>query len=238
MQWSYPILRAGGTEIRIHLTFLLLLAWIGIAYFQQGGTSAAIEGVVFIGAVFACVVLHELGHAAAASRYGIRTPKITLLPIGGVAELERLPEKPSEEIVVALAGPLVNVVIASFLVVALGTTVGIKALTSMDNPHVAFVARLAAVNIWLVLFNLIPAFPMDGGRVRAPCSPRATTAYERRRLPGPSASSSPSPSASSVSSPATCCSYSLRSSSTLPPLRKRRRWGSRQRRVLLTSATS
>ncbi|MBZ9864764.1 site-2 protease family protein [Mesorhizobium sp. CA15] len=165
MQWSYPILRVGGTEIRIHLTFLLLLAWIGIAYFQEGGTPAAIEGVGFISAVFACVVLHELGHAAAASRYGIRTPKITLLPIGGVAELERLPEKPSEEIVVAVAGPLVNVIIAAFLVVALGTTVGIDALTSMDNPHVAFVARLAAVNIWLVLFNLIPAFPMDGGRV-------------------------------------------------------------------------
>ncbi|MEI9405122.1 site-2 protease family protein [Mesorhizobium argentiipisi] len=119
MQWSYQILRVGGTEIRIHLTFLLLLAWIGIAYYQEGGTSAAIEGVGFIVAVFACVVLHELGHAAA-SRYGIRTPKITLLPIGGVAELERLPEKPSEEIVVALAGPLVNVVIASFLVLALG----------------------------------------------------------------------------------------------------------------------
>ncbi len=165
MQWSYPILRVGGTEIRIHLTFLLLLAWIGIAYFQQGGTSAAVEGVGFLGAVFACVVLHELGHAAAAGRYGIRTPKITLLPIGGVAELERLPEKPSEEIVVALAGPLVNVVIAAFLIVALGATVGIDALTSMEDSHVAFLARLAAVNIWLVLFNLIPAFPMDGGRV-------------------------------------------------------------------------
>lgn len=236
MQWSYPILRVGGTEIRIHLTFLLLLVWIGIAYFQEGGTSAAIEGVGFIGAVFACVVLHELGHVAAASRYGIRTPKITLLPIGGVAELERLPEKPSEEIVVALAGPLVNVVIASFLVVALGTTVGVDALTSMDNPRVAFVARLAAVNIWLVLFNLIPAFPMDGGRVLRALL--ATRACARRRLQGPSASSPPSPSASSVSSPATCCSYSLQSSSTSPPLRKRRRWGLRQRRVPSTSATS
>ncbi len=165
MQWSYPIIRVGGTEIRIHLTFLLLLAWIGIVYFQQGGPSAAIEGVGFIGAVFACVLLHEFGHATAARRYGIRTPKITLLPIGGVAELERLPEKPSEEIFVALAGPLVNVVIALFLVVVLGAAVGPEALTSMEDPRVAFIARLAAVNIWLVLFNLIPAFPMDGGRV-------------------------------------------------------------------------
>ncbi|MBS3652508.1 site-2 protease family protein [Pseudaminobacter sp. 19-2017] len=165
MQWSYPILRIGSTEIRIHLTFVLLLAWIAIAYFQAGGTSAAVEGVGFVAAVFACVVLHELGHAAAARRYGIRTPKITLLPIGGVAQLERLPEKPSEEIVVAVAGPLVNVVIAAFLVVVLGTTVGIEALTSMEDPRVAFVARLTTVNVWLVLFNLIPAFPMDGGRV-------------------------------------------------------------------------
>jgi Zn-dependent protease len=165
MQWSYSIFRVGGAEIRIHLTFLLLLAWIGIAYFQEGGTAAAIEGVGFIVAVFVCVVLHELGHAAAARRYGIRTRKITLLPIGGVAELERLPEKPVEEIVVALSGPLVNVVIAAFLIAVLGATVGAEALTSMEDPRVALAARLAAVNIWLVLFNLIPAFPMDGGRV-------------------------------------------------------------------------
>lgn len=165
MQWSYSILRVGDTEIRIHLTFVLLLVWIGVAYFQEGGMPAALEGVGFIGAVFACVVLHELGHVTAARRYGIRTPRITLLPIGGVAELERLPEKPSEEIIVALAGPLVNVVIAAFLVIVLGTTFGGEALMSMDDPRAAFVTRLAAVNIWLVLFNLIPAFPMDGGRV-------------------------------------------------------------------------
>lgn len=165
MQWSYPVFRVGGTEIRIHLTFLMLLAWIGIAYFQEGGTAAAIEGVGFIVAVFACVVLHELGHATAARRYGIGTRRITLLPIGGVAELERLPEKPLEEVVVALAGPLVNVVIAAFLIVVLGAAVGAEALTSMEDPRVAFVARLAAVNVWLVLFNLLPAFPMDGGRV-------------------------------------------------------------------------
>lgn len=165
MQWSFPVLQVAGTEIRIHLTFLLLLLWIGIAHWQDGGSAAAIEGVGFIVAVFACVVLHEFGHVMAARRYGIRTPKITLLPIGGVAELERMPEKPSEEIVVALAGPLVNVVIAAILVLGLGATVGTDVLTSMEDPKVEFVGRLAAVNIWLVLFNLIPAFPMDGGRV-------------------------------------------------------------------------
>jgi Zn-dependent protease len=165
MQWSYSIVRIGGTDVRIHLTFLLLLAWIGIAYYQDGGAPAAVEGVAFIITVFACVVLHEFGHATAARRYGIKTPKITLLPIGGVAELERMPEKPSEEIVVALAGPLVNVVIAAFLVLVLGATVDPAALTAMEDPKVEFLGRLAAVNVWLVLFNLIPAFPMDGGRV-------------------------------------------------------------------------
>jgi Zn-dependent protease/CBS domain-containing protein len=165
MQWSFPVAKIAGTEIRIHLTFFLLLLWIGIAYYQQGGSSAAIEGVAFIVAVFACVVLHELGHATAARRYGIKTPQITLLPIGGVAQLEHMPEKPSEEIVVAVAGPLVNVVIAAVLIIALGRYPDIATISQIENTSLGFVARLAVVNIVLVLFNLIPAFPMDGGRV-------------------------------------------------------------------------
>ncbi|MVA96587.1 CBS domain-containing protein [Nitratireductor sp. CAU 1489] len=165
MQWSFPIGRLAGSEIRIHLTFFLLLLWIGIAHFQLGGAAAAVEGIAFVVAIFACVVLHELGHAVAAGRYGIATPRITLLPIGGVAELERMPEKPSEEIVVALAGPLVNVVIAAVLFLVLGARVDAGTLAAMEDPAGGFVARLAAVNIVLVLFNLIPAFPMDGGRV-------------------------------------------------------------------------
>jgi Zn-dependent protease/CBS domain-containing protein len=165
MQWSFPIGRVAGSEIRIHVTFFLLLLWIGIVHFQNGGTGAATEGIAFVIAVFACVVLHELGHAVAARRYGIQTPRITLLPIGGVAELESMPEKPSEEIVVALAGPLVNVAIAAVLILILGANVDQDALGALQDPRVGFWARLAAVNIWLVLFNLIPAFPMDGGRV-------------------------------------------------------------------------
>jgi Zn-dependent protease/predicted transcriptional regulator len=147
------------------VTFLLLLVWIGVVHYRSGGSAAATEGVLYVVAVFGCVLLHELGHALAARRYGIETPRITLLPIGGVAELERMPEKPSEEIVVALAGPLVNVVIAAILMLLLGATVDSEALTSMEDPRIGFAARLAAVNVWLVLFNLIPAFPMDGGRV-------------------------------------------------------------------------
>ena len=154
-------------EIRIHVTFLLLLAWIGIAHYQQGGTPAAIQGIGFILALFACVVAHEFGHALAARRYGIRTPDITLLPIGGLARLERMPEKPGQEIVVALAGPAVNVVIAASLILVMNTRFDMEALQRLDNPSLSFMVRLASVNIFLVLFNLIPAFPMDGGP-RAP----------------------------------------------------------------------
>jgi stage IV sporulation protein FB len=165
MSWSFPIARLLGSEIRIHVTFFLLLAWIGIAHYQQGGSQAAIEGIAFIIALFACVIAHEFGHALAARRYGIKTPDITLLPIGGVARLERMPEKSGQEIVVALAGPAVNVVIALVLIVILNARFDATALQRLDNPALDFLVRLASVNVFLVLFNLIPAFPMDGGRV-------------------------------------------------------------------------
>ena len=165
MPWSITVARIAGSEIRIHLTFLILLAWIGIAEYIQGGPAAALDGVLFIVAVFACVVLHELGHALAARRYGITTPDITLLPIGGLARLSRIPENPAEEIVIAFAGPAVNLLIAAILIVILGARIDPTALASIENAEPGFLARLAAVNIFLLLFNLIPAFPMDGGRV-------------------------------------------------------------------------
>ncbi len=165
MPWSITIARVAGSEIRIHLTFLLLLAWIGIGEYLQGGATAAVDGIVFILAVFACVVLHELGHAIAARRYGIKTPDITLLPIGGLARLSRIPDKPSEEIVIAIAGPLVNVVIALVLFLVLGARFDARAVAHVDDPTYGLLARLAGINVFLVLFNLIPAFPMDGGRV-------------------------------------------------------------------------
>ncbi|UEM03878.1 site-2 protease family protein [Skermanella rosea] len=171
MSWSIPIGTVKGTVIRIHVTFLLFLVWIGAMHYAQGGGPAALEGVVFIVLLFACVLLHEFGHVFAARRYGVQTPDITLLPIGGVARLERIPEKPSQELVIALAGPAVNVVIAAALYVALlaggfPLSVGLPADGSeVQNPGVSMLARLAWVNVFLVLFNLIPAFPMDGGRV-------------------------------------------------------------------------
>ena len=165
MLWSIPIGTIAGTVVRIHVTFLLFLVWIGAAQWRVGGREAALEGVVFLVLIFACVLAHEFGHIFAARRYGIRTPEVTLWPIGGVASLERIPEKPSEELVVALAGPAVNVVIALAIVLVLGATLDEAVLTDLENPRAQLLARVAAANVFLVVFNLIPAFPMDGGRV-------------------------------------------------------------------------
>lgn len=165
MSWSFPIGTVRGTVIRIHLTFLLLLLWIAGTGFAAGGTQAAIASTVFVCLLFLCVLLHEFGHVFAARRYGVRTPDITLLPIGGVARLERIPEKPQEELVVALAGPAVNVVIAALLFLLLGGIPPMQAAAELHSPGQGILERLAWVNVTLVIFNLIPAFPMDGGRV-------------------------------------------------------------------------
>src|ERR671912_759616 len=165
MLWSIPIGVIAGTVVRVHMTFLLFLVWIGATQWRVGGRDAALEGVLFIVLIFACVLAHEFGHIFAARRYGIRTPEVTLWPIGGVASLERIPDKPSEELVVALAGPAVNVVIAAVLIAVMGATPDSAAMTAMENPRAGLIPRLAASNIFLVVFNLIPAFPMDGGRV-------------------------------------------------------------------------
>lgn len=166
MSWSIPLGRVLGTEIRLHLTFLLLLAWIGVAHGMQGGTAAALDGVLYIALIFTCVLLHEFGHVIAARRYGIATPDITLLPIGGIARLERIPEKPSEELVVALAGPAVNIAITALLLLLLGGWPPIEAMAGIEDPGQSMLARLLWVNVVLAGFNLLlPAFPMDGGRV-------------------------------------------------------------------------
>ena len=163
MGWSITLGNVRGTVVRLHLTFLLFLLWIGAVYYAQGGPQAAVAGVVFIALLFGCVVLHEFGHIFAARRYGVQTPDVVLLPIGGVARMERIPEEPVQEIVVALAGPLVNVVIAAVLFLALGGLPRLDAL--MAEPADGLAGRLLYANLFLALFNLIPAFPMDGGRV-------------------------------------------------------------------------
>jgi Zn-dependent protease len=149
----------------MHLTFLLLLGWIATVQWMRGTLQDAIAGVAFIIVLFACVLLHEFGHIVAGRRYGIRTPDVTLWPIGGIASMERMPEKPSQEIVVALAGPAVNAVIAFVLIVALGLRFDLEQMTPIEMIQSSFVAQIAVANIVLLVFNLIPAFPMDGGRV-------------------------------------------------------------------------
>jgi Zn-dependent protease/CBS domain-containing protein len=165
VRWSFHIGRIAGIDVKIHGTFFLLLAWIGYVYYGEGGVVAAFNGLIFILLIFLCVVLHEFGHALAARRYGIKTRDITLLPIGGLARLERMPDKPREEVVVALAGPAVNVIIAAALSILIGLTSGLPDPDMMQETGVPLALRLFTVNIWLVLFNMIPAFPMDGGRV-------------------------------------------------------------------------
>ena len=165
MGWSIKLFSVSGTAVRIHLTFFLLLAFYAVAGWRLGGAPAAVDLVAFIVLLFVCVVLHEFGHVFAARAYGIRTSDVTLLPIGGVASLERMPEKPAQEIVVALAGPAVNLVIAVALAVGLGAGFGLTEMAQFDDARASLVGRIAAANVALFLFNLIPAFPMDGGRV-------------------------------------------------------------------------
>ena len=169
MRWSYKLARVAGIDVRVHATFLLLLAFVGFQGFAGSGTvRGALAGIGFILLVFFIVVLHEYGHALAARRYGIPTRDITLLPIGGVARLERMPREPRQELVIALAGPAVNVVLA------LALWLYIAVATGSPNPMApaderffgqSIARQLLSVNVWLAGFNLIPAFPMDGGRV-------------------------------------------------------------------------
>lgn len=174
MRWSWPIGRLAGIPLRVHLTFPLLLAWIAFAQWRLDGDvrgAASLVGMVLL--VFAIVVLHELGHALAARHYGVATRDITLLPIGGIARLERIPKEPRQELVIAIAGPAVNVVLALLIGAALWATGGVGDLTDIGGmvaPDPSFDlrrlgVRLVGINVWLVLFNLLPAFPMDGGRV-------------------------------------------------------------------------
>ena len=166
MKWQWKLGRFAGIDVYVHATFLLLIAWVGYSHWlEHQNWSEVLNGILFILALFACVVLHEYGHALTARKYGIKTRDITLYPIGGVARLERMPDKPIEELWVALMGPAVNVVIAAGLFAYLFFSQSLVPLNELTVASGSFAERLMTVNISLVLFNLIPAFPMDGGRV-------------------------------------------------------------------------
>ncbi|WP_133793342.1 site-2 protease family protein [Prosthecobacter fusiformis] len=165
MKWSFKIAIVAGTEVRIHVTFFILLLLVGMQGMSGGqGAAGAVDALLFVSAAFLCVLLHEFGHVFAARSYGIRTPDITLLPIGGVARLERMPRKPSHELVVAICGPLVNVAIAGMIWLVLGINLVINPEYRFEQPG-HFWEKLMAWNLLMVAFNMIPAFPMDGGRI-------------------------------------------------------------------------
>ncbi len=166
MGWSSKIGRLAGIDIYVHWTFWILLVWIlGVHLIDGQSLAAALQGVGLILAVFGCVVLHELGHALAARRFNIRTKDITILPIGGVARLERMPEEPRQELGVALAGPMVNLLIAAGILAALVLVYSWAAIFDLRVVGGNFLTKLMIINVALAIFNLLPAFPMDGGRV-------------------------------------------------------------------------
>lgn len=174
MRWSLKLGQVAGIGIFVHWTFALLIAYVVYLYAAEGSDLAGIlDGVGLILAAFGCIVLHELGHALMARRYGIQTRDITLLPIGGVARLERMPEKPLQEFFVALAGPAVNVAIAAVLFAVIAVRMALAAWSGEELDAImrtfltfdSLVFYLIVINVVLVIFNLVPAFPMDGGRV-------------------------------------------------------------------------
>jgi Zn-dependent protease/CBS domain-containing protein len=178
MGWSTKLGRIAGIDLYVHATFPLLFIWVGFIYWVQTGTlEGVLFGLIFIAVLFVCVVLHEYGHALTARRYGIGTRYITLLPIGGVAMLERMPKEPGQEIVVALMGPAVNVMIALVLFMIVGATGTQEEVMAPTLMPVNFLQSVLYANIFLAVFNMIPAFPMDGGRVL-----RAALSFRMGRL--------------------------------------------------------
>jgi Zn-dependent protease len=166
MKWSWNIGTFAGIKVYMHATFPLLLGWISVTHWVQvHALLPVLLGSGFILAVFLCVVLHEYGHALTARRFGIATKDITLLPIGGVGRLERIPNKPNQELWVALAGPAVNIAIAAGLSFYLLLTDQFEPVQQIGLTHGMFLERILFANVFLAGFNLIPGFPMDGGRI-------------------------------------------------------------------------
>ena len=167
MKYSLQLGKFFGIKVQIHWTFLILLGWIIFSNMRAGsGAEQTLWSVLFILSIFVCVTLHEFGHALAAKRFGIKTKDITLLPIGGLARLESIPEKPKEELIVALAGPLVNIIIVAALYPLVHFSLDITSMVQLSSiTSDNFIFNLMFINLWLAVFNLIPAFPMDGGRV-------------------------------------------------------------------------
>lgn len=165
MSWSLNIGKVAGTVVRVHLTFLLFLAWIFAASYAAGGAATAWDSLIFMVLLFLCVLLHEFGHILMGRRFGIATRDVILSPIGGIARLEGMPERPRDEVLVALAGPAVTLALTLLLAGATWLTNGGFSLADLSPDSTALLPKLMAVNAWILIFNLLPIFPMDGGRV-------------------------------------------------------------------------
>lgn len=166
MKWTFKLGRVAGIVVYVHATFLILVGWVALdAWTPAHSAAAALEGAAFTITLFACVVVHELGHALAARHFGIATRDITLLPIGGLSRLERMPRRPVQEFWIAVAGPATSVAIAVTIAVVLFATSSLRPLPELGVAEGPFLERLMLVNVMLAVFNMLPAFPMDGGRV-------------------------------------------------------------------------
>lgn len=164
MRWSIPVGRVSGITVRLHMTFLLLLAFIALGGFIDEGVRGAAWALSLVCLIFLCIALHELGHGVVAQQLGVEVKSITLLPIGGVAALKSIPENPWHEIAITLAGPVVNAVIATLLLPFTGLPAHLFFIT-MPHDVAGLLEAIVTANITLFLFNFIPAFPMDGGRL-------------------------------------------------------------------------
>ena len=165
-RWSWKLVTLAGTDVYVHYTFFLLIAVVAFSELVAGrGVAAVVRGTLLILAVFTTVVLHEFGHALTAQRFGVRTRDITLLPIGGVARLEKMPDKPGEQLLVALAGPAVNLAIAVLLFALVRLLDSPGDIEAVRRAGGSFLERLMWINVSIAAFNLLPGYPMDGGRV-------------------------------------------------------------------------
>ena len=174
MNWSLKLFKVKGIDIKVHMTFVLILIWAAYRWSVSTGEGAqgALFGIVATLLLFVSVTLHELGHSFQALKYGVKVRDITLMPMGGLAQMEKIPEDPNKELRIAIAGPLVNFGIAALLI-GVGALLNARALVSLEELQASLgqvswsglLAYLTSANLMLGFFNLIPAFPMDGGRV-------------------------------------------------------------------------
>jgi len=166
LRWSLKLFRIRGIQLSIHWSFLILLVILWDGWRTDGWIGLAWSVAILVG-IFTCVVLHELGHSLTAQRLGVGVPRILLLPIGGMAEFDRIPRRPRDELLITAAGPAVNFVIAPLIALFVGLPEGWSFWHFQDYPATAtgYFQLLLHWNLWMGCFNLLPAFPMDGGRI-------------------------------------------------------------------------